>query len=78
MKECMTSVDTLLKEGKFILIYAEQSLWWNYRKPRKYRIGAYRWASRNKVPVIPCFTTMQDLEDYEEDEIDDDFDDMFD
>ena len=61
------AIDTVLKKGQFVLVYPEQAMWWNYRKPRKYRIGAYRWASRNNVPVIPCFTTMQDLPELEED-----------
>ena len=33
MKEFMKAVDTILQRGDFILIYPEQSLWWNYRKP---------------------------------------------
>lgn len=61
------AIDTVLGKGHFLLVYPEQSMWWNYRKPRKYRVGAYRWACRNKVPVIPCFTTMHDLDEYEED-----------
>ena len=62
MKECMTAVDTLLKEGKFILIYAEQSLWWNYRKPKPLKDGAFRFACKNNVPVLPTFTTMRDTD----------------
>ena len=61
------AIDTVLNKGHFLLVYPEQSMWWNYRKPRKYRIGAYRWATRNNVPVIPCFTTMEDLPEFEED-----------
>ena len=62
MKECMTAVDTLLKDGKFILIYAEQSLWWNYRKPKPLKDGAFRFACKNNVPVLPTFTTMRDTD----------------
>lgn len=60
------AIDTVLKKQHFVLVYPEQSMWWNYRKPRKYRIGAFRWASRNNVPVIPCFTTMEDMGEIEE------------
>lgn len=60
------AIDTVLSNGEFLLVYPEQSMWWNYRKPRNYKIGAYRWAVRNNVPVIPCFTTMEDLPEFEE------------
>lgn len=61
------AIDTVLKKGHFVLVYPEQSMWWNYKKPRKYRVGAYRWACRNNVPVIPCFTAMEDMVEYEDD-----------
>lgn len=61
------AIDTVLSRGDFLLVYPEQAMWWNYRKPRGKRCGAYRWASRNDVPVIPCFTTMEDMADYESD-----------
>ncbi len=61
------AIDTVLQKGDFLLVYPEQAMWWNYRKPRGKRMGAFRWASRNDVPVIPCFTTMEDMADYEPD-----------
>lgn len=60
MVEFMKAVDTLLKKGDFILIYPEQSMWWNYRKPKPLKHGAFKLASKNNVPVIPIFITMQD------------------
>ena len=60
MIEFMKAVDTLLQNGDFILIYPEQSLWWNYRKPKPLKPGAFKFASRNNVPVIPIFITMED------------------
>ena len=60
MKEFMKAVDTILQRGDFILIYPEQSLWWNYRKPTPLKSGAFRLAARNNVPVIPIFITMED------------------
>ena len=35
-------------------------MWWNYRKPKPLKNGAFRFAVKNNVPVIPCFVTMQD------------------
>lgn len=58
----MQAVDTLLTRGEKILIYPEQAMWWNYRKPRPMRSGAFRMAVKSKVPVIPAFITMEDTE----------------
>ena len=60
MKKFMQAVDELLKEGHFILVYPEQSMWWNYRKPKPLKNGAYIFAYRSDVPVLPCFITMKD------------------
>lgn len=60
MKEMMRAVSCFLKRGEKILVYAEQALWWNYRKPRPLTSGAFRFAAENDVPVIPMFITMED------------------
>lgn len=60
MVNFMKAVDELLQKGEFILIYPEQSMWWNYRKPKPLKIGAFKLAVRNNVPVIPIFITMKD------------------
>ncbi len=60
MKEFTAAVDTILKDGHFVLVYPEQSMWWNYRKPKPLKPGAYRFAAKAGVPVIPLFITMRD------------------
>lgn len=60
MVKFVNAVDTILKRGDKILIYPEQSLWWNYRKPKPLKPGAFNLAARNSVPVIPIFITMND------------------
>jgi 1-acyl-sn-glycerol-3-phosphate acyltransferase len=35
-------------------------MWWNYRKPKPLKKGAFSLAAKNKVPVLPCFITMKD------------------
>ena len=62
MKEFIKAVDVILKRGDFILVYPEQSIWWNYRKPKPLKNGAFNFAARSKVPVIPVFITMEDSE----------------
>ena len=56
----MTAVNTLLKNGETILIYPERAMWFNYRKPRPFKPGAFKMAYRAGVPVVPAFITMQD------------------
>ena len=56
----MEAANKLLKDGHFMLVYPEQSMWWNYRKPKPLKTGAYILAARNNVPVLPCFITMKD------------------
>ena len=60
MREFIKATDTLLKEGNFVLIYPEQSMWWNYRKPKPLKSGGFYFAAKNRVPVLPCFITMRD------------------
>ena len=60
MKKFIHSVDKALQRGDYMLFYPEQSMWWNYRKPKPLKKGAYNFAARNHVPVLPCFITMQD------------------
>lgn len=60
MVNFMSAVQTLLKRGESILIYPEQVMWWNYKKPRPYKVGGFKMAYRANVPVVPTFITMQD------------------
>lgn len=60
MYNFLMAVDTILQRGDLILIYAEQSLWWNYRKPKPLKNGAFKFAMKNQVPVVPIFITMED------------------
>ena len=60
MIEFKKAVDTILQRGDFILIFPEQSMWWNYKKPKPLKNGAFKLATKNNVPVIPIFITMED------------------
>ncbi len=62
MRKFMKATNTLLREGHFVLFYPEQSMWWNYRKPKPLKEGAYFFAAKNNVPVLPCFITMRDTD----------------
>ena len=60
MVKFMKSFAALLQRGETILIYPEQGMWWNYRKPRPMQDGAFSLAVRNDTPVVPVFITMED------------------
>jgi lipopolysaccharide biosynthesis glycosyltransferase len=60
MKKFMSAVDTVLQKGDYVLVYPEQSMWWNYRKPKPLQKGAFTFAARNNKPVVPVFITMND------------------
>ena len=62
MRKFLRGVDKLLCEGACVLIYPEQSMWYNYRKPKPLKSGAYDIAAKSGVPVVPCFITMEDTE----------------
>ena len=41
-------------------------MWWNYRKPKPLKKGAFSMAATNGVPVVPCFITMRDTDKLDE------------
>lgn len=61
-REMSNAVDKLLKRGEKILVYPEQAMWWNYRKPRPLKSGAFKFAVKSNAPVLPIFITMEDTE----------------
>ena len=67
MKQMINATNTVLKKGDFVLIYAEQSMWWNYRKPKPLKPGAFKFAAQANVPVIPTFITMRDTDQKDKD-----------
>lgn len=60
MVKFMKAFSELMKRGETVLIYPEQGMWWNYRKPRPLQDGAFSLAVREGVPVVPIFITMAD------------------
>ena len=62
MRKFMRAVDNILKRGDNILIYPEECMWLDYRKPRPLKDGGFRFAVKNNVPVVPMFITIEDGE----------------
>lgn len=59
-REFPIRLQQVLEEGHLVLIYPEQELWYNYRKPRPLQRGAYYYAARCGVPIVPCFNEIID------------------
>ncbi len=49
-----------LDKNRLILIYPEQEMWFNYRKPRPGKRGAFLFAAQWNVPVVPMFVELKD------------------
>lgn len=60
MRDFLSAINIILKRGDFVLIYPEQAMWWNYKKIRPFKDGAFRFACEANVPVLPIFMTMED------------------
>ncbi|WP_143461892.1 lysophospholipid acyltransferase family protein [Levilactobacillus enshiensis] len=54
-------VEKVLTAKQYLLIYPEQEMWFNYRKPRPVKRGAYYYAAKFGVPIISCFVEIVDL-----------------
>lgn len=61
-------LERVLSKGNLVLIYPEEEMWFNYRKPRPCKRGAYQFASMLKVPIISCFVEMNDLSEDDNEE----------
>lgn len=57
-----------LAKGNSVLIYPEQEMWFNYRKPRPPKRGAYLFAAKLNVPIVSCFVEIIDTERKDTDE----------
>lgn len=49
-----------IERKHLILIYPEQEMWFNYRKPRPGKRGAFLFAAEYGIPVIPTFVELRD------------------
>lgn len=58
-------ISQVLADGHFILMYPEQEMWFNYRKPRPLKRGTYYYAAQNQVPIVSCFVSLKNQSSYE-------------
>ena len=60
--------ERLVDKQHAVLLYPEQEMWFNYRKPRPPKNGAYFYAAKLNVPILSCFVEMVDLSEDDTDE----------
>lgn len=59
MRNLSMEMERQLKRGKRVNFYPEHSMWWNYQKPRPMKEGAFHYAVKFNVPVLPVFCTFK-------------------
>jgi len=52
-------LENILKKGGYVQFYPEHAFWLRYKKPRPYMDGAFKYAAKFSVPVIPTFITFE-------------------
>lgn len=67
-KEFPEVIKEILEKENLILIYPEQEMWFNYRKPRPLKEGAYYFAAKNNVPIVSCFVEMIETDEKDNEE----------
>lgn len=61
----LRAIKERLAQKGVIFIYPEQEMWFNYRRPRQPKRGAYLYAAQLQAPIISCFTEMIDRPELE-------------
>ncbi|MCI8519854.1 MAG: hypothetical protein HFJ51_07595 [Clostridia bacterium] len=61
------ALDKTLKSGDMLHFYPEAALWPYYNKIRNFKTGAFHFAVRNEVPIVPMVFTFRRPIRYEED-----------
>lgn len=59
MKKFQNQLEDYLKEEHWVSFFPECSEWWCYEKPRPYQMGAFHYAAKFMVPILPVFITFK-------------------
>ncbi len=59
------TISNILKNGGLIHMYAESALWFRYEQSRPLKIGAFKMAVNNNVPVIPMIILFRNKSKFE-------------
>ncbi|RVU70401.1 MULTISPECIES: 1-acyl-sn-glycerol-3-phosphate acyltransferase [Lactobacillus] len=58
-------IKQILTKPAWILVYPEQQMWFNYRRIRPFKKGAYYFAAKFNLPIISCFVEIQNCQQKE-------------
>ncbi|MGN1212490.1 MAG: lysophospholipid acyltransferase family protein [Christensenellales bacterium] len=59
-KNLNSAIETHLKNHKYVYVSPEQAMWRGYKKLRPFKNGAFYYATKNNVPVIPTVALLRD------------------
>ena len=59
MKNFNNAISYYLKKNNYVMFYPEQAMWWMYEKPRPLKPGAFHYAVKENVPIVPLFITFE-------------------
>lgn len=59
MKKFQGQLKAYLEKKEWVTFFPESSEWWCYEKPRPYQSGAFHFAAKFMVPIIPIFITFK-------------------
>ncbi|MBR0467215.1 MAG: 1-acyl-sn-glycerol-3-phosphate acyltransferase [Clostridia bacterium] len=57
--------EKLVEKKGAVLLYPEQEMWFNYKKPRPPKGGAYFYSAKLNIPIVSCFVEMTELDEDE-------------
>ncbi len=60
--------EKLVEKKEAVLLYPEQEMWFNYRKPRPPKNGAFFYATKLNIPIVSCFVEIVDKNEDDTDE----------
>lgn len=58
-KQFALTLKQLLDRGAMVNFYPEEALWQRYEKPRPLKLGAFKYAQKFSVPIVPLFITFE-------------------
>ena len=59
-RACFAYIDKLLKNKKKVVFFSEGSMWPYYNKLRPFKDGAFKFAYKNDVPIVPLCVTFRE------------------
>lgn len=60
MKNFNLAIKEILTKKGYVLFYPEQAEWWLYKKPRPFMNGAFHYAVKHNVAIVPSFITFKE------------------